>query len=81
MIPAIFMNYYPALYLLDKPDPFGMPVWVRFLAPAAGLAARLEREGYSAAVINPRFVKPLDREMLAEYLEAGNKLRASGGGW
>jgi 1-deoxy-D-xylulose-5-phosphate synthase len=31
------------------------------------LAARLERSGLSAAVINPRFIKPLDREMLAEY--------------
>ena len=30
----------------------------------ASLADRLERDGYSAAVINPRFVKPLDREML-----------------
>jgi 1-deoxy-D-xylulose-5-phosphate synthase len=34
---------------------------------AQQLAERLEREGYSAAVINPRFVKPLDIEMLAEY--------------
>jgi 1-deoxy-D-xylulose-5-phosphate synthase len=34
---------------------------------AQELAARLELEGYSAAVINPRFIKPLDREMLAEY--------------
>ena len=34
---------------------------------ATELAARLERDGYSAAVINPRFVKPLDREMLAAY--------------
>ena len=38
VIPAIFMNYYPALYLLDKPDPFGMPAFVRFLAPLAGMA-------------------------------------------
>jgi len=34
---------------------------------AQELAARLERDGFSAAVINPRFVKPLDREMLALY--------------
>jgi 1-deoxy-D-xylulose-5-phosphate synthase len=34
---------------------------------AVELAARLERDGFSAAVINPRFIKPLDREMLAEY--------------
>ena len=33
----------------------------------AGAGRQLEREGYSAAVINPRFVKPLDREMLAQY--------------
>lgn len=37
------------------------------LPMAVELADRLEDEGYSAAVINPRFVKPLDREMLAEY--------------
>jgi 1-deoxy-D-xylulose-5-phosphate synthase len=34
---------------------------------ARELAARLEREGYSAAVVNPRFVKPLDRTMLGAY--------------
>jgi 1-deoxy-D-xylulose-5-phosphate synthase len=34
---------------------------------ARGLAASLERDGYSAAVINPRFIKPLDREVLARY--------------
>jgi 1-deoxy-D-xylulose-5-phosphate synthase len=34
---------------------------------AQGLAGRLERDGYSAAVINPRFIKPIDREMLAAY--------------
>jgi 1-deoxy-D-xylulose-5-phosphate synthase len=31
------------------------------------LARRLERDGYSAAVINPRFIKPLDREMIETY--------------
>jgi 1-deoxy-D-xylulose-5-phosphate synthase len=34
---------------------------------AQELAVLLERDGYSAAVINPRFIKPLDREMLARY--------------
>ncbi len=34
---------------------------------AQELGARLERDGFSAAVINPRFVKPLDREMLEHY--------------
>jgi len=36
---------------------------------ALELAGRLERNGYSAAVINPRFVKPLDRGMLEEYAQ------------
>jgi len=37
------------------------------VAMARDLASRLERDGYSAAVVNPRFIKPLDREMLALY--------------
>jgi 1-deoxy-D-xylulose-5-phosphate synthase len=37
------------------------------VALAKELAGRLERDGYSAAVINPRFIKPLDREMLELY--------------
>ncbi|MFP5234963.1 MAG: 1-deoxy-D-xylulose-5-phosphate synthase [Acidobacteriota bacterium] len=39
------------------------------LPMAMELAGRLEREGYSAAVINPRFIKPLDREMLESYAQ------------
>ncbi len=34
---------------------------------AKELAARLESEGYSAAVINPRFIKPLDTATLEHY--------------
>ncbi len=34
---------------------------------AKDLAERLNRGGFSAAVINPRFIKPIDREMLANY--------------
>src|SRR3984885_8649668 len=34
---------------------------------AEELGLRLEREGFSAAVINPRFVKPLDRATLELY--------------
>ncbi|MGB8259268.1 MAG: 1-deoxy-D-xylulose-5-phosphate synthase [Terracidiphilus sp.] len=36
-------------------------------AMGAELATRLEAEGYSAAVVNPRFVKPIDKEMLAAF--------------
>jgi len=47
----------------------GIAIWGlgALLPMAMELADRLEELGYSAAVINPRFVKPLDREMLAEY--------------
>jgi 1-deoxy-D-xylulose-5-phosphate synthase len=34
---------------------------------ALELGRRLERDGYSAAVINPRFIKPIDRAMLEVY--------------
>ena len=34
---------------------------------AQQLAAELQLQGFSVAVINPRFVKPLDSELLAEY--------------
>lgn len=37
-LPFIFLNYYPALYFLEKPDPLGFPMFAPFLAPvAAGL--------------------------------------------
>jgi 1-deoxy-D-xylulose-5-phosphate synthase len=49
----------------------GSDVAILGLGPMTALArelgARLESEGYSAAIINPRFIKPLDREMLAAY--------------
>ena len=34
---------------------------------ARELADRLQRDGLSSAVINPRFVKPIDRDLLAQY--------------
>jgi 1-deoxy-D-xylulose-5-phosphate synthase len=37
------------------------------LPMAKELATALEKQGYSAAVINPRFIKPLDRELIARY--------------
>jgi 1-deoxy-D-xylulose-5-phosphate synthase len=37
------------------------------LPMAEDLSAALDRQGYSAAVINPRFVKPLDKDLLAAY--------------
>jgi 1-deoxy-D-xylulose-5-phosphate synthase len=37
------------------------------LPEAKRLAAMLEREGFSAAVINPRFAKPIDHACVAEF--------------
>ena len=49
----------------------GSDVAILGLGPMTTLARelgdRLERDGFSSAVINPRFVKPIDREMLAAY--------------
>ena len=38
IIPMAFINYYPSLFLLGKPDPFGMPAWLPFLSPIAAVA-------------------------------------------
>jgi ABC-2 type transport system permease protein len=37
ILPAALLNYYPALFFLDKPDPFGFPNFFRLLSPLAGL--------------------------------------------
>ena len=31
------VNYYPTLWLLDKPDPLGLPAWLAFLSPVVCL--------------------------------------------
>jgi ABC-2 type transport system permease protein len=36
IIPAIFLNYAPALYFLGKPDPLELPAFAPFLAPVVG---------------------------------------------
>ena len=46
VVPAIFLNYYPALYFLDKPDPLGFPAFAPFVAPLAGLVVLLGAAGF-----------------------------------
>ncbi len=41
LIPVAFLNYYPALYYLDKPDPFNLPTFAPFLSPVAGVSVFL----------------------------------------
>ncbi|MEV8639136.1 ABC-2 family transporter protein [Streptosporangium sp. NPDC051023] len=38
IVPLAFVNWQPALFVLDRPDPFGLPYWLRFAAPLAALA-------------------------------------------
>lgn len=38
VIPVAFVNWYPALFVLGREDPFGMPTWLQFASPLAALA-------------------------------------------
>lgn len=37
LVPALFLNYYPALYFLEKPDPLGLSPLLSFIAPLVGV--------------------------------------------
>jgi len=41
IVPLAFVNWYPALYLLDMPDPLGLPSWLQYASPAVALLAAL----------------------------------------
>jgi ABC-2 type transport system permease protein len=41
VVPTAFVVYFPALYVLDKPDPLGLPHFLQFLSPLAAVAAAL----------------------------------------
>jgi ABC-2 type transport system permease protein len=38
LVPVAFVNWYPALFILDVPDPVGLPDALRFAAPVAAVA-------------------------------------------
>ena len=51
VVPVGFVSYFPALYILDKPDPTGMPHLVRFMGPlAAGIAVVVARRVWNFGV-------------------------------
>jgi len=51
VVPLAFVNYEPALYLLGRPDPLGLPDAARLLSPVAALAmAALARFGWQQGV-------------------------------
>jgi ABC-2 type transport system permease protein len=37
VVPLAFVNWLPALYVLGRPDPLGLPRWVDFLSPPVAL--------------------------------------------
>ncbi len=37
LLPLAFVNWYPCLFLLDRPDPFGLPGWLQFASPVAAV--------------------------------------------
>jgi ABC-2 type transport system permease protein len=39
VIPTAFVAYFPCLYILGKPDPLGLPVWLQVSSPLVALAA------------------------------------------
>ena len=41
VVPLAFVNWYPALFVLDRDDPFGFPEWFRFASPLAAAALML----------------------------------------
>ncbi|MFJ9787944.1 ABC transporter permease [Streptomyces globosus] len=38
VVPLAFVNWLPALYVLGRPDPLGLPDWVAFASPAVAAA-------------------------------------------
>ncbi|MFE5681110.1 ABC transporter permease [Streptomyces erythrochromogenes] len=38
IVPLAFVNWLPALYVLGRPDPLGLPGWVAFLSPLVAFA-------------------------------------------
>ncbi|MDQ3165867.1 MAG: ABC transporter permease, partial [Actinomycetota bacterium] len=39
IVPLAFVNWYPALYLLDVEDPFGLPSVLQYASPVAAVLA------------------------------------------
>jgi ABC-2 type transport system permease protein len=44
-VPTAFVAYFPALYLLGKPDPLGLPAILQVASPAVGIVACLVAAG------------------------------------
>jgi viologen exporter family transport system permease protein len=45
VMPMAFVAYFPALYVLDKPDPLGLPQFLQFVSPLVAVAVGLVAAG------------------------------------
>lgn len=51
LLPIAFVNWYPALYLLGRDDPFGLPGWLQAASPlAAAVMVCLAGLGWRTAI-------------------------------
>ena len=51
LVPVAFVNWYPSLYILDRPDPLGLPTVAQFASPvAAGVLCALAVWAWTAGV-------------------------------
>jgi ABC-2 type transport system permease protein len=41
VLPLAFVNWYPCLYLLGRPDPFGLPSWLQLASPVPAVVLGL----------------------------------------
>lgn len=41
VVPLAFVNWYPVLYVLDAPEPLGLPGWVRLASPLVAVVTAL----------------------------------------
>ena len=39
VLPIAFVSWFPALYVLDRYDPLGLPEWMRFTSPVVAVVA------------------------------------------
>ena len=37
VVPLAFVSYFPALHLLERPDPLGLPTWLQLASPAVAV--------------------------------------------
>jgi 1-deoxy-D-xylulose-5-phosphate synthase len=62
--------------LLKEGDQLALVAIGTMVAPAVAIADRLAADGVSCAVINARFIKPLDRELIAHWARNTRKVVA-----